>query len=382
MQLYGRFVVDVLLFNQESGVTHLVQALSVKNGIADARRFDLKDISSFETNTSDLRSREGFRESMVPFQLVLISYQLDSPTPYRISFFSPGNYQFIELDKEAFDLFIPRSDLHTHNTYELCLVRDGTLYQRIETERHLYPQGSCFLLNRNVRHNEEYDSSFCTITLSVSEEFLKETLREEFPNGDMSNDIWGDGTDLREFLNAELNSVDTGKKTYIDFIPSRDSAEAADVFEEIAHALLDPGPGNVFLVKNLICTLLNLLTKKEFFSTVPVELGTATEGRIFAEISKVIDQEKGRISRQRLSDLLHYSGNYLNRLTKKYSGMNLTEYSNTVAMRYASSMLLSTDLTVSEIAEELSFSNRRYFYEAFEKTYGTTPRKYRAEHAG
>ena len=170
-------------------------------------------------------------------------------TPYRISFFSPGNYQFIELDKEAFDMFIPKSDLHTHNTYELSLIRDGTLSQRIESERHIYPQGSCFLLNRNVRHNEEYDSSFCTITLSISEGFLKKTLKEEFPDGGMSDGIWGAGTDLKGFLDAELNSIDTGKKTYIDFIPSGEGTDSAELFEEIAHTILDPGPGYIFLIK-------------------------------------------------------------------------------------------------------------------------------------
>ena len=360
----------------------MFQALIVRNGIARLERHDLLQVAaSMSVEESDLRSREGFRESMVPLQMVLISFSADDPSPYRICFFSPGSYQYIEMDKPTFTALISATELHTHNTYELCLVKEGSLSQRIETERHLYPSGSCFLLNRNVRHNEEYDSSFCTVTLSMSEEYLKQTLREEFPGGDMANEIWGKGTDLGQFLNAELNSVDIGKKSYIDFIPTAESDEVSGMFDSIALALLDPGPGSVFLVKSLLCRLFSLLTRRDIFSTVPVELGTAAEGRTFSEITRLMEETKGRISRQELSDRLHYSGNYLNRITRKYTGMNLTGYSNSISMRHAASMLLNTDLTAGEIAEELSFSNRRYFYREFEKAYGTTPRRYRTAHS-
>ena len=136
---------------------------------------------------------------------------------------------------------------------------------------------------------------------------------------------------------------------------------------------------NVFLIKSLLCRLLYLLNRKDLYSTAPVELGTATEGKIFSEIVKAIEKNKGRIGRNELSEALHYSGNYLNRISKKYTGMNLTEYSNAVAMKFAANYLITTNLTINEIADKLSFSNKRYFYEAFEKIYGTTPRKYRIE---
>ena len=380
MHLLSNFVAYMLLFNKERG-DRLIQSLTVTNGKASFNRYEFRDITSAMSGSySNLRSREGFRETIVPLQMVLISFEKDSPSPYRICFFSSGNYQYIEMDRDMYDAVISGTELHTHNTYELSLVRKGSLLQRIESVRHIYPQGSCFLLNRNVRHNEEYDSSFCTVTLSLSEEYLKQTLMEEFPSGDIANDMWGRGTDLGQFLNAELNSTDTGKKTYIDFIPTGNDAQVFDMFDSIALSLLDPEPGSVFLIKSYLCRLLSLLSRKDIFSTVPVELGTAAEGHIFAEIAELMEVSKGRISRQKLTNQLHYSGSYLNRIVKKYTGLNLTGYSNSVSMRYASSMLLNTDLTISEIAEELSFSNRRYFYKEFEKAYGITPRKYRSEH--
>lgn len=358
----------------------MIRSLLIRDGVTQILEADSIDVgSSAREYDSPIQYRSGFRESTVPIQMVLISYNIGSALPYHMSFFSPQNYSYVEMDHEGFSRIISVTELHSHNTYELCLIRDGSLYQRIEAERHLYPEGSCFLLNRNVMHNEEYDSSFCTVTLSISEEFLKDTIKEEILERGVSGEYWRADTDLRQFLNAELNSSDTGKKSYIDFIPSENSSEAADVFEEIAHSILDPGPGNVFLIKSLLCRLLYLLNRKDLYSTAPVELGTATEGKIFSEIVKAIEKNKGRIGRNELSEALHYSGNYLNRISKKYTGMNLTEYSNAVAMKFAANYLITTNLTINEIADKLSFSNKRYFYEAFEKIYGTTPRKYRIE---
>ena len=351
----------------------------IRNGVPKFVQTDISSLPSTDSYESDLQSRNGFRESLVPIQMVLISYEAGSGTPYRISFFSPSNYSYMELDKDAYSFVISSSELHTHNTYELALVRDGTLSQRIESERHIYPKGSCFLLNRNVRHNEEYDSSFCTVTLSISEKFLKDTLITEFSEDHDAGEYWKEGKDLGQFFDAELNSLDYGRKSYIDFIPTDKESQVAGIFDEMADTMLDPGPGHTFLLKNQLCRLLHQLTKKDFYSTIPVELGTATEGRIFSEIARIVEEGNGRISRTDLSRQMHYSGNYINRLTKKFTGMNLTDYSNAVAMRTAASMLTNTDLTVSEIIEKLSFTNRRYFYREFEKAYGTTPKKYRKD---
>lgn len=358
----------------------MIRSLMIRNGAVQYMENSISDLEAAEYFGSDLQSRDGFRESMVPIQMVLISYENGSDVPYRISFFSPSSYFYMEMDRDAYSYIISRTELHTHNTYELALVRKGTLSQRIEAERHVYPEGSCFLLNRNVRHNEEYDSSFCTVTLSISERFLKDTLTSEFAEDINVSKYWKDGTDLGRFFSAELDQLDSGKKSYIDFIPTDGGSRAADIFDEMADTMLDPGPGYTFLLKNQLCRLLHILTKKELYSTRPVDLGTATEGRIFGEIARIVEAGNGRISRTELSEQLHYSGNYINRLTRKFTGMNLTDYSNAVAMRNAASMLLGTDLTVSEIAEKLSFSNRRYFYREFEKAYGTTPKKYRSSH--
>lgn len=360
----------------------MIRSVIIRGGDIRTAQSDLSSLLTAGDSESDLGSRYGFRENRVPFQVTLISFDAADRIPYHLSFFSPGSYTGIDMDHGEYDALISRSELHSHNTYELTLVRKGTLYQRIEAERHVYPQGSCFLLNRNVRHNEEYDAPFSTVTLSLSEDFLKQTLEHEFSLFNPVHDAWDSSADLCRFLETELHSAEDGRKSYIDFIPLRDSILASSIFEDIALAVLDPVPGVTFLLRSLLCRLLYLLTDKELFTTVPVEIGTASEALVFNRITELLESGSGRIGRSELSHRLHYSGNYLNRITRKYTGMNLTDYSNAIAMRLAASMLLDTNISVSEIAERLSFSNRRQFYTVFERIYGTTPRQYRLEHSG
>ena len=360
----------------------IIEKGEIKLNVDDSVLSAYADIYS-EFNMSNLRTREGFRESTVPLQMTLITYEHNSPGAYKISFFSPGNYAYSEIGQDLFGLIVPQFELHTHNTYELYLVRSGTLSQRIESHRHIYPEGSCFLLNRNVRHNEEYSSSFSVVGLSISEELLHDIISEEFSDEYLSDILWDEDTDLMRFLDAEFNEIPDGRKTFIDFIPvdngQRDRV-CENIFEEIAQIMLDPQPGYLFLIKSKVCRLLSCLSNKEAYTTQPTELGTAAESKVFSRITKELENGHGRVSRNELERKLHYSGNYLNRISHKYTGMNLTEYANSIAMRYAASMLVSSDLTISEIAEKLSFSNRRYFYNEFQKAYGCTPKQYRNEH--
>jgi AraC-like DNA-binding protein len=86
----------------------------------------------------------------------------------------------------------------------------------------------------------------------------------------------------------------------------------------------------------------------------------------------------GRCTREELSAQLHYNGEYLNRIVKKYTGKTILEYGQTIYMEEARELLAGTDLSISAIIEELGFSNRSHFYRLFEKIYGETPLNYKS----
>ena len=323
---------------------------------------------------SNLMLRGGVLQTHAPFQLILMGFDPNAQIQTRLTVMAPGNYTYLEMEQNTFEM-------HRHNTFELVYIREGTMYQRTESERHIYPAGSFLLLNRNVRHSEEADTAFSTVSLSLSPEYFKALLLEDRDQVFKVGRLWGDNTDLQDFLSAELLGAGDVGKNYVDFIPLQppqpDEDPVRDLFEQMTLIMLAPKPGDVFAFQMLICRLLNLLCRRELFTTHPIRLGTEAESRIFSEITRLMEENSGRISRETLVKKLRYSGSYLNRIVQTFTGMNITQYSLYYTLNRAAWMLANTDCTITDIVADLGFSNRSYFYTAFRNQYELTPREYR-----
>ena len=57
--------------------------------------------------------------------------------------------------------------------------------------------------------------------------------------------------------------------------------------------------------------------------------------------------------------------------------MTYSEYLQNIRLKKAKTMLLETNLSVSEIAEQVGYHNKGYFYKIFTEKFGMTPAKYR-----
>ena len=343
-------------------------------------RFSRSDVEQSRRDrslsASNLSTYGGVYQTPAPFQIILMSLDPSAHVQTQVTVMSPGNYNYVEFEKAFFEM-------HRHNTFELVYIREGTLYHRIESERHIYPAGSFLLLNRNVRHSEEADSAFSTVSLSLSADYFKALLLEDRDQVFRVGRLWGDNTDLQDFLSAELLGTGDVGKNYVDFIPLRplqpDEDPVRELFEQMTMIMLAPKPGDVFAFRMLICRLLNLLCRRELFTTHPIRLGTEAESRIFSEISRLMEESGGRVSRETLVKKLRYSGSYINRIVQTFTGMNITQYSLYYSLRQAAWLLANTDSTITDITADLGFSNRSYFYTAFRNQYELTPREYRLQ---
>ena len=109
-----------------------------------------------------------------------------------------------------------------------------------------------------------------------------------------------------------------------------------------------------------------------------MNLEQAADALIFSRISHFIEEKNGRINRDELSKQLNYSGDYINRIVHKFTGLCLFDYSMNFCMKKAAEELLHSQKTINEIANELNFSNKTHFYKLFKEKYGVTPKEFRA----
>lgn len=86
-----------------------------------------------------------------------------------------------------------------------------------------------------------------------------------------------------------------------------------------------------------------------------------------------------QIVRWKLADSIHVSEDYLTRIFHKEIGLSLWEYLNRYRIFIATRMLLETNDSIYEIAENTGFQDQAYFCRVFKKIYGVPPGKIRSK---
>ncbi|MCH1624363.1 response regulator transcription factor [Ferdinandcohnia quinoae] len=106
----------------------------------------------------------------------------------------------------------------------------------------------------------------------------------------------------------------------------------------------------------------------------PNEKGSLVD-RIRQYISDNIGEH--RLSRDNIAKVVYLNPDYLTRLFKKETGLSLSDYLMQERMEYAKKLLRETNLSVSDIALSVGYSNFSYFSTIFKKMTHQNPMEYR-----
>ena len=100
---------------------------------------------------------------------------------------------------------------------------------------------------------------------------------------------------------------------------------------------------------------------------------------IIARAKRYIDENfKDDIDRNDVAAATFVTPNYLSKLFKNTMNMNLREYINQLRVEESKRLLLSTGLSVSEIATQVGYWNISYFSTVFHKLVGVSPFEWRS----
>lgn len=319
-----------------------------------------------------------FYRILAPLQITIEYCSGSAPEDhYNILMASPSDHWLRSETMDGwFHAFNTRS-MHRHDYFELLIVLEGEMIQRIEGKDYVYRAGTCCLINRNIMHIERFTGPakicFVGVSAGLIQELLAETARLYFPNeGKLRANL------VLAFMQA--NSSSEIIKEYMDLFPiarNQTSAHALHgLTEKLTQELISPVPGSTYLVKGILCELFAYL-ESDFYAT-PVKLNTSSDHLLFLRIQRILEDTNGRISRSELAELLHYNGSYLNNVVHRHTGMCLFDYGMTFCFKKVEKLLTETALPVNEIAAQMDFTNRTHFYKLFRSKYGMTPQQFRA----
>lgn len=89
-------------------------------------------------------------------------------------------------------------------------------------------------------------------------------------------------------------------------------------------------------------------------------------------------QEPG-LSVEQIANTFHISNSYFSRMFNEVCGFSFPEYVNELRLNCSANFLLTTNLSVKEIAARSGFSGVSYFGVQFKKKYGVSPSAYRTK---
>lgn len=300
---------------------------------------------------------------------------------------SPGiiNEQYMTFS-DAIHTFSSRAP-HRHNFFELMYVLEGTILQTIEQETKEYHPGDCCILNKNISHKEDIKGNYKVIFLMLSEEFLLHLFgkniflyHENFLNTNKSL--------FYKLFSDSQQSSNYYLKEYIEYIhyPSTASdnylTNLNRMINQIDSEIRNQDSGYLYIIEGLILRFFAVLENPTNYEQKKVDIESHSEELLLLNIIHILENKDGNIGRDELSRNLNYSGDYLNRIVKKYTGKSIIGLKNLIYLKKAEQLLITTDKPIIEIIDLLGFKNRSYFYKLFTSEYGFNPGNYRAHNKG
>ncbi len=266
--------------------------------------------------------------------------------------------------------------LHRHDFFEIMLVVNGDMTVHIENELLELHPGDLYLLNRNVRHYEEFRGTFQAAYFSISASFA-ELLPTSFQG------TFHAPVKILRFFRKNLSDDVQKNKEYLlfrsmDLLPP--PTRPYQIWENIRQELLLKEPGYELFLLGWFSRLFSAMEDPASYHITQHNLGTVSQKDLSNEIMDYIHTVKRKVTRAEIAKNLSYNSDYLNRIFLQQTNCSITDYSQKVCMIEAARLLTSTSMSISNIITRLGYQNRTHFNRLFRETYGETPLEYRNTH--
>lgn len=151
------------------------------------------------------------------------------------------------------------------------------------------------------------------------------------------------------------------------------------LFKQLYHLFLHRPPGLEFTASSLITQVLTqmMMAVLDKNKTESVSLETAYPTEIQLALEFIEAHYPLDIKVEDVAQFVHLSPYYFSRLFKRYTCHTVIEYLIKYRLIISKQLLITTDMSVGEIAQHVGICSQSYFSMLFKKYEGITPKQYR-----
>lgn len=259
-----------------------------------------------------------------------------------------------------------KTQLHTHDYIELAYVAEGEFQQRIMGQDIRFKKGEICLIDKNCLHQDYLFLNNSTIIfIGLANEVFDEVMVNKIADEGILNFLRKalmKQKDIRQFLHFKPK------------LPQDNSIE--NMLLALFTELENNDEASKYICKGLLIRILHHISSKYDFY-LSNEQRKKMNWIIFEEINHYIRENYADITIKDLVQKFHFNEDYYNRLQKEKTGMTYSEFLQSIRLSQAEKLLKTTSLTIDEIANQVGYHNKGYFYKIFVEKFGMTPAKYR-----
>jgi AraC family transcriptional activator of pobA len=253
------------------------------------------------------------------------------------------------------NLFIP----HRHSFYHLVLFTKGSGYHTIDFEQFPVVPGQIYFMSPGQVHSWQFEGNTDGYVINFSEEFFKSFLQ--------------DGQYLEQF-------------SFFQGIASKCVCNLDQPTGKAALKLLEQTVSEVQTRRFLASDLIRLLLLQVFIAVARFEAGLQPQDELTQRIQdgtlrsflKLLEQHFTRLKLPKdYAALLYITPNHLNALCKDKLDKSAGAVIRDRIVLEAKRLLINGNLSISQIAWQLNFTDNSYFSRFFKKATGVSPEAFR-----
>lgn len=258
---------------------------------------------------------------------------------------------------------------HFHESYEMYFLLEGERYYFIDRETYLVKAGMGVMVKRNQIHKT-----------SMAGHSYHDRLLLQLDSGKFSPYMKAMGLPALEDLFERLNGV-------VEYTPE-DWSELLKLLAALKQELKERKSGYEAAVRMLVIYILIISSRyggsekvhREFLTIDSHQAQTAKHQKIREVTEYLLAHYATKESQAELAAHFFVSKSYLCRIFKEVTGFTLNEYQNLARIKAARQLLVNTDSSITEIADQVGFESITYFERVFKKLTGERPLQYRKKY--
>lgn len=268
------------------------------------------------------------------------------------------------LDTSIFDInrtkrepYFNMKEAHYHNTYELYYLYSGSRKFFINDTIYHVKKGDLIIILKGDLHRTTYISDLTHERLFIyfSDHYMKNLF-----------DAYGKSEVMKCFQYPHI-SIPSSRREYIENLLAKleNEFKNKDAFSEC-------------LIQSYMNELIIFLIRYQKYRNLSATSSIDSEDAMIQKAARYINTHAHQpITLDHISKYVNLSSPYFSKKFKESTGFGFKEYLLNIRLKKASTLLLETQMPITEIAFKCGFNDSNYFGDVFKKNKGLSPMQYR-----